>query len=161
MQCTAHFIALGFGAGRVPKLPGTAGSLVGVVLFLGLRDVLVTDSGSWWPYGLFVALVTVVGTWAAHRSAQLLGRKDPGCIVIDEIAGMLLTLVYLPSGWVWLLVAFVLFRVFDIFKPWPVGFADRRVAGGFGIMLDDLLAGGYALAGVQLLHYLSGHLQTW
>ena len=159
MQYAAHFIALGFGAGRVPKSPGTAGSLVGVVLFLGLRDVLVTDSGSWWPYGLFVALVAVVGTWAAHRSAQLLGRKDPNCIVIDEIAGMLLTLAYLPNGWLWLLVAFVLFRVFDILKPWPVGFADRRVAGGFGIMLDDLLAGGYALAGVQVLHYLSG--QTW
>ncbi len=145
----AHCIALGFGAGLVPVLPGTAGSLVGLLLFFAVRD--------WpWPaYLWFVAAWVVVGALAAHRSARLLGDKDPSCIVVDEIAGMLLALFLLPAGWAWPLVAFTLFRAADIFKPWPVSFADRRVPGGFGIMLDDLLAGAYALAGVQLLNRLS------
>ncbi len=144
----AHFIALGFGAGLVPKLPGTAGSLVGLLLFFAVRDL------PWPAYLGLVAVVAVAGTIAAHRSAHLLGDKDPSCIVVDEIAGMLLALFLLPAGWAWPIVAFVLFRVFDILKPWPVCLADQRVPGGFGIMLDDLLAGGYALGCVQLLVYL-------
>ena len=145
----AHFIALGFGAGLVPKLPGTAGSLVGVLLFLAARDL------SWPVYLCFVTAIAAIGTIAAHRSSRLLEDKDPGCIVIDEVAGMLLALCWLPPEWIWLIVAFVLFRLFDIFKPWPIGLADRRVSGGFGIMLDDILAGAFTLACVQLLYYLS------
>ena len=147
----AHFIAWGFGAGLVPQLPGTAGSLVGVALFLAVRE---------WPpladplaYFGFVAAVSIIGTLAAHRSARLLGDEDPRCIVIDEIAGMLFALLLLPAGWWWVLVAFILFRVLDIIKPWPIGSADRRVHGGFGIMLDDLLAGGATCVAIQLLNY--------
>ncbi len=144
----AHFVALGFGAGLVPVLPGTAGSLLGLLLFLALRDLP-------WPVYLgLLAGVFVVGALAAHRSARLMAIKDPSCIVIDEIAGVLLALFLSPAGWVWPLVAFALFRLFDVLKPWPVGLADRRAQGGFGIMLDDLLAGGYALGGVQVLSRL-------
>ncbi len=145
----AHFIALGFGAGLAPRLPGTVGSLVGLLLFLAVRDLPQP------AYLGIVAAVVIVGIVAAHRSARLLKDKDPSCIVIDEIAGMLLALCWLPAGWAWPLVAFVLFRGFDIFKPWPVSLADQRVPGGFGIMLDDLLAGGYTLVCVQLLHYVT------
>ena len=144
----AHLIAMGFGAGLSPVMPGTVGSLLGVAVFLGVRDL------TWPAYLVLTACVTFVGILAAQRSARLLGSKDPGCIVIDEVAGMLLTLFLLPAGWGWLLVGFVLFRLFDIFKPWPVSFADRHVPGGFGIMLDDLFAGIYALAAVQALNYL-------
>lgn len=144
----AHFIALGFGSGLVPVLPGTAGSLLGLLLFFAVRDL------PWFVYLGLVAALFVVGGLAAHRSARLMAVEDPSCIVIDEIAGMLLALFLSPAGWTWPLVAFVLFRLFDILKPWPVGLADRRVQGGFGIMLDDLLAGGYAFGGVQILSRL-------
>ena len=145
----AHFIALGFGAGLVPGAPGTAGALVGLALFFPARGL------AWPAYLGLVILVSLVGAAAAHRSARLLKSKDPSCIVIDEIAGMLLALCWLPAGWEWPLVAFALFRAFDVLKPWPISLADRRVPGGAGIMLDDLLAGACALAGVQLLYYLT------
>lgn len=145
----AHFIALGFGAGLAPVAPGTAGSLLGLLLFFAVRDL------PWFTYLGLVAALFVVGAFAAHRSARLMASADPSCIVIDEIAGMLLALFLSPAGWVWPLVAFALFRLFDVLKPWPVNLADRHVRGGFGIMLDDLLAGGYALGGVQLLSRLA------
>lgn len=141
----AHFVAMGFGAGLVPVLPGTAGSLLGLLLFWFVHH-LHTGYYLSMLLGLFV-----LGSIAAGRSSRLLGDGDPSCIVIDEIFGMLLALLLLPPGWLWLLLGFVLFRAFDILKPWPIGFVDARVPGGLGIMLDDLFAGVYTFIIVQSL----------
>ena len=145
----AHFIALGGGIGLVRKLPGTAGSLLGLAIFFATRQI------HWGSYLTFLVVLIIIGTLAAHRSARLLRDKDPSCIVIDEIAGMLLAASLLPSGNIWPWIAFMLFRVFDIVKPWPVNLADQHVAGGFGIMLDDLVAAVYVILIVQLLVYLN------
>ncbi len=142
----AHFLALGFGAGLAPKAPGTFGTLVAVPLF-------------WWCLhlngpGLAAiagAVLFVIGIWASAVAGRALGVSDHGSIVIDEIAAFLLVLACTPQGWVWLLVAFGLFRLFDITKPWPIRLADQRIKGGFGVMFDDLLAAGYSILSLLLL----------
>ena len=136
-----------FGVGYLPLIPGTFGSMVGVAIFLLLLE---------WPLHLmFIAVIVVLGVWAASRTERLLGRKDPGKVVVDEVAGQmisLLPLVFLvPDGpWlVWVIVSFNLFRLFDIFKPYPA----RRfegLPGGFGIMADDLVAGIYGAIGTAI-----------
>jgi phosphatidylglycerophosphatase A len=144
-----HFLALGGGAGLAPRAPGTAGSVVGLALgWLTLA----------WPFGVRVALVVAIalaGIWICGASARRLGVHDHPGIVFDEIAGMLATLL---AGAVFdvreLVLAFVLFRFFDIVKPWPIRDVDHRLAGGLGIMLDDLMAALYAglcLKAVQLV----------
>lgn len=126
-----------FGSGYAPVAPGTFGSLAAVPLV-----ILVGMLGG--EYGLFVLLmVTGVGIWASHRSRELLGREDPSQVVIDEVAGYLLTLFLLPINWMTLTAGFFLFRIFDILKPWPVNRAEE-LKGGFGIVADDLVAGLYA-----------------
>jgi phosphatidylglycerophosphatase A len=143
-----HFIAFGFGAGLAPTAPGTFGTVVGLPFWFAL---------SWlpWPgYVAAVALLFVFGCWVCGASARLLGVHDYGGIVFDEIvgflvaAGPLLPALHLGRGhdWLWLVAAFGLFRLFDVWKPWPIG-ALERIEGGFGIMFDDLLAG-LAAAGV-------------
>jgi phosphatidylglycerophosphatase A len=117
--------------------PGTAGSAVAVLI---LWVVPFSRAGLL----LFLVAVTLVGTWAAHRAERLLGAKDPGVIVIDEIAGMTLAVAPFTPTLAVLAVGFVLFRVFDVTKPFPAR-ASQRVAGGIGIMVDDLIAGLYAL----------------
>ncbi len=131
----AGWIACGFGAGLVPWAPGTVGSAVALLPWLVLREL---------PLPLYlglVALAFVAGTWAARVSAVRLGLADPGVIVIDEFVGQWLALVSAPPGWLAVLAGFALFRLFDVWKPWPVSWADRRVKGGLGVMLDDALAG--------------------
>jgi len=133
-----HFLAFGFGTGLAPFAPGTFGSLPGVLLFWLTM-----------AYGLYVqfavlAVLIVAGIWICGESARRLGIHDHGGIVWDEIAGMYLTLMVAPfsvAGW---LLAFVLFRVMDIVKPWPIRDLDHRLGGGVGIMLDDLVAALYA-----------------
>lgn len=143
LTTTEHLIAFGFGAGLAPVAPGTFGTLVGVAFWLLLF---------WLPTYFYLAAVAtlfVFGCWVCGRSAKLLGVDDYGGIVFDEIVGFLVTcLPLLPAfgfvgglDWRWLLAAFLLFRFFDIVKPWPVGMLDRKVHGGLGIMLDDLAAG--------------------
>jgi phosphatidylglycerophosphatase A len=143
-----HLIAFGFGAGLSPKAPGTVGTLWGLPLWFAL---------SWLaPLSYAIALLIFIGfgMWICGRSAKLLGLHDCPGIVFDEIAGFLvaaapvLPALHLASGpvWVWLIAAFLLFRLFDIWKPWPIRWLDDKVHGGLGIMLDDLLAGLYAAA---------------
>ncbi|MDX1320178.1 MAG: phosphatidylglycerophosphatase A, partial [Oceanospirillum sp.] len=93
----------------------------------------------------------IIGVWLCERTSEDLGVHDHSGIVWDEFVGYWLTMFLAPQGWEWALVGFVLFRVFDVLKPWPVKWADRRVAGGFGIMVDDVLAGVYAWLGMQVL----------
>ena len=134
----AHGIATGLGAGYGPIAPGTWGSLPGLVLAW-----LVERRLGGWGVALLAALVALLGTWAADRTARRLGEKDPGVIVVDEIAGQLVTLCFLPATPQVLLAGFLLFRVFDVVKPWPASRLEG-LPGGSGIMADDLMAGLYA-----------------
>ena len=136
-----------FGVGYLPLIPGTFGSMVGVAIFLLL--------GVWQLQLLFIAVIVVLGVWAAFRTERLLGLKDPGKVVVDEVAGQMISLLPLalladgPSI-VWVIVSFNLFRLFDIFKPYPA----RRfefLPGGFGIMADDLVAGIYGAIGTAIV----------
>lgn len=136
-------IALGFGSGLVPKAPGTAGTLLAVPLCMALQNL------SLMMYGFVAVVVAVVGVVICSYSITKLGEHDHPAIVIDEIAGYLITMLAVPAGWQWLLVGFVLFRIFDVFKPWPISWLDKNVKGGLGIMLDDVVAG---LASLALIH---------
>ncbi|MBI1845367.1 MAG: phosphatidylglycerophosphatase A [Candidatus Rokubacteria bacterium] len=141
-------LATVLGAGYSPVAPGTAGSVVALAILWLVpfsRAALV---------GWLVA-VTVAGTLAAHRAERLLGVKDPGAIVIDEVAGMTLSVLALPRTPAVLLTAFVLFRLFDVVKPFPAR-ASQRLGGGVGVMIDDLIAGAYALAVVAALRRIAG-----
>ena len=136
----AHFIAFGFGAGLAPKAPGTWGTLAAFPLYFAMR--LLPD-GDYWA---LAALFCVAGIWICGRTGRALGVHDHGGIVWDEIAAFLLVLPFAPPAWWGYLSAFALFRLFDIWKPYPIGWLDARVGGGLGVMLDDLLAAGYAIA---------------
>jgi len=142
----AHFVALGFGSGLWPKGPGTAGTLAGWLLFPLVRAPL-TD-------GLFAGLLVacfLFGILACERTGRALGVADHGSIVWDEIVAIWLVLWLTPATFGWQLTAFVLFRFFDIVKPQPIRWVDDRTRGGFGVMLDDLIAAGYTLFALALL----------
>ena len=138
------FIATGGGSGYLPKAPGTWGTLVGLVL--------------WWPlaglslaaYLAAVGLLFAVGVASAGAAEKILDRGDPGVVVIDEIVGVLIALTAVPLHPAAALAGFALFRLFDIAKPFPVGWVDRHLHGGLGIMLDDVAAGLYALLVLHL-----------
>ena len=138
------FIATGAGSGYLPKAPGTWGTLVGLLL--------------WWPlaglsmaaYLAAVAVLFIVGVASAGAAEKILDRGDPGVVVIDEIVGVLIALAAVPLHPVAALAGFALFRLFDIAKPFPVGWVDRHLHGGLGIMLDDVAAGLYALLVLHL-----------
>lgn len=138
-----HFLALGCGTGLAPVAPGTFGTLLAIPLWFLLQGLPLA------AYLLVLAILFFAGAWVAGRTARALGRHDHGAIVIDEVLGFLVTMTAAPQGWVWVLAGFLLFRLFDIWKPWPISWADRRVHGGIGIMLDDLLAGVWALVCLQ------------
>lgn len=143
-----HLLALGFGSGLAPRAPGTAGSVLGLLLAVPLL---------WMPWpaaGALVAFLFLAGIPLCARTATRLGTADHPAIVWDEVVGCLATLLAAPRGWPWLLGGFVLFRLFDILKPWPIRLIDRRVGGGLGIMLDDLLAATAAAAGLWIIAYL-------
>jgi phosphatidylglycerophosphatase A len=137
----AHFIALGFGSGLAPRAPGTVGTLVALPLFSLLQGLGASQAGMLAvTAGLFA-----LGVWACARAGHALGIADHGALVWDEVIAYLLVLVLVvptPAAW---LTGFVLFRFFDIVKPWPIRFFDRRLKNGFGVMFDDLLAAGYSL----------------
>ena len=151
----AQLLATGFGVGLLPKAPGTWGSLFalpaawGIVAATGQPGLALAAA-----YALFgnaglalaAAGVFVLGIWAAGACVEKQGIQDPSPVVIDEIAGQWAVLVLVPMDLIHYGVGFVLFRAFDILKPWPVGWADREIKGGLGIMLDDALAAGYAAA---------------
>jgi phosphatidylglycerophosphatase A len=146
----AYVLAFGFGAGLAPKAPGTVGTVVAVPLYLLCAPL------SWPLYLCVVALGIAVGVYVCGRAARALGVHDHPAIVWDEVAGFFLTMTAAPQGVVWLLLGFALFRFFDVLKPWPVGVADRRIHGGLGIMLDDVLAGVYAFLLLQLIVVVVG-----
>jgi phosphatidylglycerophosphatase A len=147
----AYLLGTWFGCGYVPYAPGTAGTLGAVPLYLLLR-----------PYGAAAVgaaamVLTIVGIWSADVVAKDSGLKDPQLVVIDEVAGVLTTLTVAAHTWTALIAGVVLFRVFDQFKPWPARTAERKLPGGYGIVLDDIAAGVWGalfLIGFQALHML-------
>lgn len=139
-----HFLAFGLGSGAMPKAPGTWGTLVGLV-FVPLLQLL-----PHWGYGAVLVLGSLFGFWLCGKVARDLGVHDHQGIVWDEFVGIWVTLWLAPAGWGWLLLGFLVFRLFDILKPWPIRWIDRHVQGGVGIMLDDLLAGVFAWVVLQL-----------
>lgn len=143
-----HLLAFGFGSGCAPQAPGTMGTLFAVALYLPLARLPLP------AYLAVLLVVCVAGVWICDRAARDLGVHDHPGIVWDEIAGFLLTMIAAPPGIVWIVVGFLLFRLFDIWKPWPIGWLDRRVRGGLGIMVDDLAAGLLALACLQAVRVL-------
>ena len=145
-----HFLAFGFGSGLSPFAPGTAGTLAAIPLYLLLVQLPL------WGYVAVLLVMSLVGIWICGESSRRLGVHDHGGIVWDEFAGFLLTMLAAPTGWVWIVVGFFLFRLFDIWKPWPIHLVDRDVPGGFGIMFDDILAGIYAWIALQVLARLVG-----
>jgi phosphatidylglycerophosphatase A len=149
-----HFLAFGFGAGLMPRAPGTFGSLVGLL-------------AAWWllelPFAVRIAAVAIVigcGVWICGESARRLGRHDDQRIVLDEIAGVLLTsLAVAEKSFFALALVFVFFRFFDIVKPWPIRDVDHSLKGGLGIMLDDLMAALYAAACVVIARIMLPTIQ--
>jgi phosphatidylglycerophosphatase A len=141
------FLSLGFGSGLVPVAPGTAGTLAAIPVYLLLQDLTPL------VYVAVVSVAFIAGIPLCAWTARRLGVHDHPAIVWDEIVGYLVTMVAAPAGWQWIVAGFVLFRLFDIAKPWPISWLDRRVTGGLGIMLDDLVAGIFAAAVLQLLHF--------
>ncbi len=129
------WLAFGFGSGLAPRAPGTAGTLMAVPLFLLL------DQLGFAGYLTATVLVSLAGVWICQRASQTLGVHDHPGIVWDEFSGYLVAMTMAPEGWTGVLAGFVLFRLFDIWKPWPIGWVDKKVHGGLGIMLDDILAG--------------------
>lgn len=151
----AHFIALGFGSGLSPRAPGTVGTLLGWALFPVIKHP-VSD-------GLFLILLVslfVAGVMVCDRTGRSLGVPDHGAIVWDEMVAIWLVLLVTPAAFAWQLTAVVLFRFFDIVKPPPIGWADRHLKGGFGVMLDDLIAAAFAMISLSVLLHLYGK-QVW
>jgi phosphatidylglycerophosphatase A len=143
-----HFLAFGLGSGAAPKAPGTFGTLAAIPLWLLFSDLPILS------YIAVIVVASLVGIWLCGQTSKDLGVHDHGGIVWDEFVGLWITYIALPEGWLWVLFGFLLFRLFDIWKPWPIGWADRKVNGGLGIMLDDILAGCMALGVLQAVNYL-------
>lgn len=135
MRSFASVLATAFGLGFVPLAPGTAASAAAAAAY-----GLVLHRLSWPLYALVILIVLAGGRAVAERYAAELGRSDPGCIVVDEVCGQLVALAFLPAGWLPIVLAFALFRFFDIIKPGPIRSLER-LAGGWGIMADDIGAG--------------------
>jgi phosphatidylglycerophosphatase A len=144
-----HFLAYGFGAGLSPKAPGTMGTVVAVPIYL----LLVMYASSAMYLAVLVAAL-LAGIFICGYTAGKMGIDDPKGVVWDEIVGYLITMLGLPLGWFWVLAGFLLFRLFDIWKPWPIRWADRHIKGGFGIMLDDVIAAVFACVLLNLGAYL-------
>ncbi len=150
-----HFLAFGFGTGYALVAPGTFGTLVAIPIYLLLMQTPPP------VYALVVLGMFGAGVWLCEKTERDLGVHDHSGIVWDEIVGYLITMFMAPAGWVWVAVGFLLFRLFDIWKPFPIRLLERRIQGGFGNMFDDALAGLYAMAILQVLSRYDVELLRW
>ncbi len=144
-----YFVAFGFGSGLLPRAPGTWGTLVGLAIYLPFALLAPPDPLLWIAC---VGVAFAVGIVLCDKVSSDMGEHDHQGIVWDEITGIWLVLVAIPPGWYWLVIAFILFRLLDIVKPWPIAWIDSRVKGGIGIMLDDVLAALIAWLVIQIAH---------
>ncbi len=143
-----QFIAFGFGSGALPWMPGTWGTLVGALFYLGLQQLSLV----WYAVVLVVAFF--FGVWLCGKVEREVGVVDHSGIVWDEIVGLWVTMIYAPIGWFWLILGIILFRLFDIWKPFPIRWLQQHCKGGWGVMLDDVAAGVIALILVQIIAYI-------
>jgi len=141
-----HFIGCGFGVGAVPWMPGTFGTLVGVVAVLLMRPL------SLWAYIAVTTALVLVGIYLCHVTNRDFGTHDHSGVVWDEIATFPIVMIAIPKTGYWLLAGFVLFRIFDIWKPWPISWLDREVHGGLGVMIDDVVAAIFAWAPLFIVY---------
>lgn len=146
-----HWLAFGLGSGLARRAPGTFGTLAAIPPYLLLAQLSPA------AYGLAVLAAFGLGVWLCETVARDLGVHDHGGIVWDEFVGYWITMFLVPLHWEWVLAGFALFRLFDIWKPWPIRWFDRRVGGGFGIMLDDVLAGAAACLALHALRAAIGY----
>jgi len=144
LKTPAGWLAFGFGSGLAPVAPGTFGTLAAIPFYLLLTGL------PGWAYALVVLAAFALGIVVCDITAKRLGVPDFGGIVWDEFVGLWVALAGAPVHWKTLAAGFILFRLFDVLKPWPIGWLDKKIHGGFGIMLDDLIAGLYAWAVLQL-----------
>ncbi|NQX88562.1 MAG: phosphatidylglycerophosphatase A [Halioglobus sp.] len=140
----AQFLAFGFGSGLSPVAPGTVGTIVAVPIYF-----LVAHWGLFY-YTLFICLGIGIGIWVCGVASRQLDLHDHPGIVWDEFVGYWITMWAVPVGWQWAVAGFLIFRFLDIVKPWPIGLFDKKVSGGLGIMMDDVLAGVLACVGLHL-----------
>ncbi|MFT6269765.1 MAG: phosphatidylglycerophosphatase A [Alphaproteobacteria bacterium] len=143
----AHFLGFGFGSGLFPLMPGTMGSLAAIPLIIAMSYLAII------PYMIVTLIVAIVGIYICQKVTDDLGVHDHGAIVWDEIAGMMIVFIAVPISWHSLLIGFLLFRFFDIIKPWPISFLDKNVHGGWGIMVDDLVAGALSLICLHSIYF--------
>ena len=146
-----QFLAFGFGSGLAPKAPGTFGTLAAIPIYWFIAD---------WPatwYAVFILATALLGIWICGAASRQLGVHDHGGIVWDEFVGYWITMWAVPVDWVWILAGFLVFRVYDIAKPWPIRTLDRHVKGGFGIMVDDVLAGVMACITLHIALAFTGY----
>jgi len=141
----AVFLATGFYIGKIPLAPGTFGSLIGLPLCFLLAEIQLSAAI------IAVLLIIALAIWISNVAERTLERKDPGCIVIDEIAGMVVTLIGLPFNLTTAAIGFILFRILDILKPFPIRILDKRLPGGLGIVADDVVAGIFSNALIRIL----------
>lgn len=142
-----YFIAFGFGSGAAPFAPGTFGTLMAIPFYLLLSTLPLT------AYITLVIVFIIAASWLCDYISHATDTHDHPGMCIDEFAGFFVTMTAAPAGWIWILVGFLLFRLFDILKPWPISYADANIHGGFGMVFDDVLAGIYAAIILQAIHY--------
>jgi phosphatidylglycerophosphatase A len=135
------FLATGAWSGYAPVAPGTAGSVVGLILACLVAPIWRRSPAA---FLMLFVIVFIAACWIADEAEKLFGEQDSSRIVIDEVLGMIATMFLNPIGWISLAAGFALFRIFDIIKPFPAGYLDRHLHGGGGVMLDDIAAGIYA-----------------
>jgi len=146
-----QFLAFGFGSGLAPRAPGTFGTLAAVPIYWFVADWGLLE------YSALILVTAVLGIWICGAASRQLNVHDHPGIVWDEFVGYWITMWAVPVDWVWMLAGFVAFRVFDIAKPWPINVLDKKVAGGFGIMIDDILAGVMACATLHIALAVIGY----
>jgi phosphatidylglycerophosphatase A len=139
------FLATGFFVGKFPFAPGTFGSLLAIPICF-----ILSKTESYFSI-IFISVFILLSIFLAGKTEKIIGEKDPGIVVIDEIAGMILTLLFIPFNFITIITGFILFRIFDILKPFPIGYIDKNLKGGAGIVLDDVVAGIFANIALRLI----------
>lgn len=141
-----NFLAFGLGSGCASKAPGTWGTIMAVFLFIPMQAYL-----SLAELSVVVVVAGLAGIYICGHASKVLGVHDHSGIVWDEFVGFWITMLAAPQGWEWILLGFLLFRLFDIWKPWPICWLDKKLQGGFGIMFDDVVAGTFAWVVLQVI----------
>lgn len=145
-----HLIAIGFGSGLSPIMPGTCGTLVAIPIYLLLKHLYSCVLF----YQIAVIILILISFWICGKTAKDLGEQDPSCIVFDEIVGFLFTMFLIPENILGITIGFIFFRIFDMWKPWPISWVNKNVHGGFGIVIDDIMAAALVIIIFQIFFFL-------